>query len=167
MRYAVALLVLLAEALLQVSVVSRITLLGVTPQLVLLSVISWSLIRGPAEGMFWGFVGGLLFDLVSGSPLGVSAFAMVLVAAICGLSGRTLFGSNVLFPLSMVFLATGVYVLLCGFVLATLHDPTNWAAVLRQVLLPTATANAVLGLAVYPLAAFVNNHTHGQLRISF
>ncbi|MGH2520799.1 MAG: rod shape-determining protein MreD, partial [Chloroflexota bacterium] len=79
MRYAVALVVLLAEALLQVSVVSRITLLGVTAQLVLLSVISWSLIRGPAEGMFWGFVGGLLIDLVSGSPLGVSAFAMVLV----------------------------------------------------------------------------------------
>lgn len=165
MRYAVAFVVLAIEALLQVSVFSRVNVLGVTPQLLLLSVIAWSLIRGPAEGMFWGFLGGLFFDLAGGNPLGVSAFGMVVIAALAGLAGRALFGGNALFPLTMVFVLSGLYVLVCGFLLATLHYPTNWNGVLRDVLLPTAIANALFGLLVYPLFVYINNHTHGQIRV--
>src|SRR6185437_13078311 len=144
-------IVLLAcEAALQASVLARFSVCGAAPQLVLLSVLAWSLARGPVEGMVWGFAGGLLLDLASGGPVGVSALAMVPVAGITGSFGGRLFSTNPLLPMVAVFGATLTWFVLASFLLATLHYPTDWGGALLDVAVPTAIANAVLSLIVYP-----------------
>lgn len=162
-----AILLLTAEAVVQVSVMSRVSLAGATPQLVLLSVVAWSLVRGPVEGIFWGFAGGLLYDLTSGGPVGVSALAMIGVAALAGALGGQLFGSNPLLPMLAVFLASITFFVLNAFLLATLHYPTDWRSILADVAFPTAVANAILSLVLYPIFAFVATHTSRQLRVEF
>ncbi|HLQ34646.1 MAG TPA: rod shape-determining protein MreD, partial [Chloroflexota bacterium] len=137
------------------------------PQLVLLSVVAWSLARGPIEGMFWGFAGGLLFDLASAGPVGVSALAMLAVAAVAGSFGGRIFGSNPLLPLVSVFVATVVYFDIDSFLLASLHYHIDWGSMFVDVALPTAIANALLSLIVYPLFVFVARHTSRQLRVEF
>src|SRR5579883_1758429 len=144
MRWVVATLLLAALAVLQVSMFARFSIAGAAPQVVLLSVVAWSLVRGPIEGIYWGFAGGLLYDFASGGPIGVSALAML-----------------------AVFIASGVFFIIVGFLLATLHYPTDWRSVFVDVAFPTAIANAVLGLAVYPVFAFVASKTSGQLRVEF
>jgi|SRR5579885_958374 rod shape-determining protein MreD len=165
MRYALALVVLALTAALQSSVFSRMSLGTAAPQMVLLSVVAWSLARGPVEGIFWGFAGGLLYDFASGGVVGVSALAMVAVAAVAGSFGGRMFGTNPLLPVLAVFAATVVYFVIVSFLLATLHYPTDWSAVLTDVALPTAIANAVLGLVVYPLFAFVAARTARRVRV--
>ncbi|HVA25690.1 MAG TPA: rod shape-determining protein MreD [Chloroflexota bacterium] len=167
MRYIVATLVLALEAALQASVFSRFALSSAAPQLVLLSVVAWSLARGPMEGMFWGFAGGLFYDLASGGPVGVSALAMLAVAAVVGSFGGRLFGTNPLLPMLAVFAATIGYFVIVSFLLATLHYRTDWNSALRDVALPTAVANGILSLIVYPLFAFVASHTTRQVRVEF
>jgi len=164
-RYVIAAGFLLLAAVLQVSVFSRIAVGGAAPQLVLLSVVAWSLVRGPMEGIFWGFTGGLFYDLASGGPVGVSALSLVAVAAVAGILGLRLFGSNPLLPLLAVFAASMVYFIIDGFLLATLHYPTDWHAVLADVAIPTGIANGALGLLVYPLFAFIAIHTQRQARV--
>src|SRR5579862_8198320 len=158
MRYLIATALLTGEALLQVSLFSRITVWGATPQFLLLTVIAWSLVRGPGEGMFWGFVGGLLYDAMSHSPIGVCALAAVLVAAVSGLVGRGMFNSNPLLPVIVVWACTYVYFLAQGFLLATLHFPVDWQGAMG-VALPAATANSVLALVVCPAFAYVSGKT--------
>ncbi|MBV9119456.1 MAG: rod shape-determining protein MreD [Chloroflexi bacterium] len=165
MRFVVAACVLALEAILQVTVFSRISVGGAAPQLLLLSVVAWSLARGPLEGAYWGFTGGLLYDLASGGPVGVSALAMVAVAAVAGLLGGRLFGTNPLLPMLAVFLASGVYFVISAFLLATLHYPTDWRAVLVEVAFPTALWNAALSLVFYPVFTFVSTHTRRQARV--
>lgn len=167
MRYLLAACFLLLIAVVQMSVVSRVALGNAAPQLVLLSVVAWSLLRGPTEGMFWGFAGGLLYDFASGGPLGVSAFSMLTVAAVAGMLGGWIFGSNPLLPILAVCLATMVYFIIDGFLLATLHYPTDWRAVMGEAAIPTAIANGVLALAVYPLFGFVASRTNRQARVEF
>jgi rod shape-determining protein MreD len=165
MRYLLATLLLGIEAVLQASVFSRMSIGSAAPQLVLLSVVAWSLARGPVEGIFWGFAGGLLYDLVSGGTVGVSALAMVAVAAVAGSFGGRMFGTNPLLPMLAVFAATIVYFFIASFLLATLHFPTAWGAVFRDVAFPTAIANAALSLLIYPVFAFVASHTSRQLKV--
>lgn len=165
MRYVLAAGFLLVIALLQMSVVSRIALGNAAPQLVLLSVVAWSLLRGPTEGMFWGFAGGLLYDLASGGPLGVSAFSMLAVAAVAGMLAGWIFGSNPLLPILAVCMATMVYFIIDGFLLATLHYPTDWRAVMSDAAVPAAIANGVLALVVYPIFGFVASHTNREVRV--
>ena len=167
MRWVLATLFLAVAAVLQVSVFSRMTLAGAAPQLVLLSVIAWSLVRGSAEGMYWGFAGGLLYDFASGGPLGVSALGMLAVAAVAGLLGGRMFGTNPLLPVLAVVIASGVFFVIDGFLLATLHYPTDWKSLFVGVAFPTAVANGLLSLAVYPIFAWVAHHTSQQLRVEF
>jgi rod shape-determining protein MreD len=167
MRHIVAVLVLALLAALQASVFSRFSVAGAVPQLVLLSVVAWSLARGPVEGMLWGFAGGLLYDLASGGPVGVSALAMVAVAAVAGSFGGKLFSSNPLLPMLAVFGATIGYFVLVSFLLATLHYSTDWAGAMLDVALPTAVANGALSLIVYPVFAFVAARTSKQVRVEF
>jgi len=61
---------LLALALLQSTAMPYLKLFGVMPNLMLLTVVAWSLLRGPGEGVVWGFVGGIFLDLFSRAPLG-------------------------------------------------------------------------------------------------
>jgi rod shape-determining protein MreD len=166
-RYALAALLLAFEAALQASVVSRISIGAAGPQLVLLSVVAWSLARGPVEGIFWGFTGGLFYDLASGGTVGVSALSMVAVAAVAGAFGGRMFGTNPLLPMLGVFGATIAYFVIESFLLATLHQPTDWLAVMADVALPTALANAILSLLIYPLFALVAMHTSRRVRVEF
>ena len=165
MRYIVATVILAAFAVVQVSFFSRMSIGSAAPQLVLLSVVAWSLVRGPMEGVFWGFFGGLFFDLASGGPVGVSALAMVAVAAVAGLLGGRMFGSNPLLPMLAVFLASGVYFVIDSFLLATLHYPTDWRSVVVDVAFPSALANGILSAVVYPAFAFVASHTSRRLQV--
>lgn len=167
MRYLVAALLLALEAVLQVSLFSRISLGGAAPQVVLLTVVCWSLAEGPREGAIWGFIGGLLYDLASGGPVGVSALTMVAVAAGAGLLGNRMFGANPLLPMVTVFGASLAFFLIQGFLLATLHYPIDWRAALISIAVPSAVANGLLSLAIYPLIAFVALHTRRQLRMEF
>jgi rod shape-determining protein MreD len=167
MRYIVATVVLCCLAALQVSVVSRLSFGAAAPQFVVLSVIAWSLLRGPMEGMFWGFIGGLWFDLASGGPVGISALALLAVAAVTGTLGGRMFGSNPVLPVIGVFVSTAAYFLIVSFLLATLHHRTDWEAVLRDVALPTAIANGILAVVVYPMLAFIAAHTSRRVRVEF
>src|ERR1041385_8836476 len=108
MRFLFGALFMAVMAALQVSVFSRFSIGASSPQLVLLSVVAWSLVRGPVEGIFWGFCGGVFYDLASGGPVGVSALALILVATVAGMVGGRTFGSNPLLPMFAVFVTTFV-----------------------------------------------------------
>lgn len=72
-------LVLLAVAL-QSTLLARLTLLGVIPQLVLVVVVSLAFLDGPRVGVVVGFAGGLLQDLLlPQSVIGLTAFVYTLI----------------------------------------------------------------------------------------
>ncbi|MBN1250235.1 MAG: rod shape-determining protein MreD [Anaerolineae bacterium] len=76
--------ILLIAAVVQSVVVERVSFLGGRPDLVLLLVVTWSIIRGADEGALWGFVGGVFCDLLSGSGLGLWTLSLTAVGLLVG-----------------------------------------------------------------------------------
>ena len=116
---------------------------GVKPDLVLLIVISWSLLRGSREGIVWGFIGGLCLDLFSGAPLGASAVGLTTVSLLTGQGETNIFKGNVLLPILFAPLGTVIYY---GGLLIILELTGQSQPVLSsfsQVILPAAIMNAV------------------------
>lgn len=72
--------ILLILAMLQTAVWPLFPLFGLVPVWTLLVVLIWSLLRGPQEGVVWGFFGGLILDIFSAGPLGLNALVLTLVA---------------------------------------------------------------------------------------
>lgn len=160
------LLILGGAALLQSTVLSSLDIWGVRPSPVLLLVVSWSIVRGGVEGIWWGFIGGLALDLLSGGPWGVSTLALMLVGLLAGLAEVNLSRSNVLFPTAMILGASLLYDLLCLILLSL----AGWRMALLDtflvVILPTAILNVLLSFVVFPLVLGLNRLVGGgrQLR---
>lgn len=150
-RLAVFVLVMLTAVILQTSVFARATLLGVTPDLILVVVISLALLQGPTVGATSGFAGGLLRDLLLEAPKGVTGLAFLVVGYLVGSTRPYVQSTSVLLPVAGVFLgsfAGSVLYIVISILLGVTPDPAG--RILRVVLL-TSIYNTLLVPFVYPL----------------
>lgn len=142
--------------LVQATLTARIRLLGASPNLLLVVVVSRSLIDGVTTGMLWGFAGGLILDLVAGMPLGTTSLALMAASFLAGPGTQTVFVGNVLLPVFVVALATPVH----GWsVLLTQQFrglPVDWIASTVRVIGPETMANMALIVVVYPLMRWLS-----------
>lgn len=87
-------------ALLQATVFAQLRplLLGGAPDLVLVLVMAWSILDPDREGMWWAFFGGLMLDLFSGTPLGLTSALMIPIAFVVGASESAAYRANLALP---------------------------------------------------------------------
>lgn len=140
---------LVVVAILQTTVISHLTLWGVFADLPLLVVVGWSLLRGAREGVVWGFVGGLVVDLLSGAPFGAATLALMAVGFLSGLGEATVFRTHVALPLVTVFLATILYDMIFLLVVQVSGQTVAWWSSLFRIILPSAALNALLTPVVF------------------
>lgn len=145
---------LVVVGLLQSTLIPRFAIWGVFPDLPLLLVVSWGLLRGSRQGLLWGFVAGLVVDLFSGAPFGAATVPLMVVGFMAGLGENVVF-RNLLLLLLTIFLATVVYDLFFLFMVQISASPlpgtghaVEWSGGLVRVIGPSAILNAVLGLLI-------------------
>lgn len=138
-----------AVLVLQVSVVPHLAIAGVQPDLVLIAIVLLSFSEGSIKGSVFGFVGGLIEDLLGGQAVGLSAFSKCIVGYISGLVERTIFIENVLLPMGAIFVAS----ILNDFTYAGLNfllgESIPIDKLFFDIALPTAAYNALAMPLVY------------------
>ena len=85
------LLMLFIGLFLQVTVFSRLKILGIKPDLILIIVLGIAFFQGSYRGMAVGFLGGLLEDVFSGANLGTNALAKVLCGFLASVVGKRVY----------------------------------------------------------------------------
>jgi rod shape-determining protein MreD len=135
---------LVTVALSQTVLVSRIDLWGGRPDVMLLVVLVWSVVRGMNEGLVWGLIGGLIIDLISGGPLGATTLALLVVAFMAGEPWGLGVGAPVIRLLILTFICVIVYHLVLLAVLGWTGYAVDWGWALLRVAAPSALLNAVL-----------------------
>jgi rod shape-determining protein MreD len=131
-------------ALVQTVLLSRVNLWGARPDLMLLLVLIWAVVRGVDEALVWGFIGGLIVDLLSGGPLGTTALALVVVAFLAGQSWGQGLGSPVIQLVFLALIGITVYHLILLTILAWTGYAVDWVGALLRVAGPSALLNAAL-----------------------
>ncbi len=142
--------ILVVVALIQHVIVPHITFFGAHPNVMLVVVVAWGLLRGNRDGLIWALVGGLLLDLFSLAPIGTAMLPMLIVLLLVGLLEFTAFRVVIWLPIATVFVVTPVYQLLALTVLKSLGWGTGWDRAV-ELLLPMATINALLMVLIFPL----------------
>ena len=146
---------LFVVALVQVVMVPPYALWGGAPDLLLLVVVSLGLLRGAIAGAAYGFVGGLLVDLVTLETLGVTSLVLTLAGFWAGRYAETTGRERRLAPL----LAAGVITILAALFAFLLHYLLGEEVVARHalvtVLVPTLVANVVLAFPIHALVRAV------------
>lgn len=133
--------------LVQASVLPRVPILGFTPHLLLLVVISWTLLRGLETACVWAFVAGLFLDMFSIAPMGSTALIfMAVVFVVVGIQ-KSLPENRFFVPLLAGAAGTFVYLLLDFLLLRLLGFALPWAA--ASALAPLILLHGLLILPVF------------------
>lgn len=82
--YVNAILIFLPLAVLQVTIIPFISYRQITPDLILIPLVFYTLRTGQLQGTILGFVYGLLFDIISGGVIGSAMFAKTVSGFITG-----------------------------------------------------------------------------------
>ncbi len=143
-----ALLVFLA-AILQVSVFSAVTILGGTPDLLLVTIVSVALLRGPLVGAAAGFWGGLLLDTANLETLGVTSLLLTVAGYWIGRYGETTGRDRTHAPFVSVAVVTFLYALGSLAFRFVLGDPAPARVVLLETLFQGIGLNLLLSWPVH------------------
>jgi len=143
----------------QSTVLPHIRIAGVHPDLMLVLVVCWSMLRGFREGVIWALMAGIVLDLLSGAPFGMFTLSLVCAALLPGLGTANFFRSHVL--MSLVFVSLGT---VCSYAISLLmlylagHEAIIFEMASRQ-LLPGVAINAGVALIFFPPISWLHRRT--------
>lgn len=146
----------------QVSLAPFVKISGVHPDLVLILVVGWVILRGLGEGMVWALIGGISLDFFSAAPFGVFTLSLVLTAAAANISHGRVFGSSIVLPLSLTFPLSFLFNGFALLLLDLLGRPIIWTDAFFSVLLPAAVFNTAVMVFVFPGLYLLNRFLNPQ-----
>ncbi|MBI2909765.1 MAG: rod shape-determining protein MreD [Chloroflexi bacterium] len=144
MSYLVLGVAVVLAVLLQSAPAPPIKLLDLKPDLLLILMAAWGTARGSQEAISGGIVGGILMDIQSHVPLGITALALLPVAFVAGQSRSYFQGTHPLVLLTITFCGTFVYYSITLLALQATGSELDWFESLARVSLPVAILNSLI-----------------------
>lgn len=134
-----------------------IAIFNIMPNISLLTVVSFAIMRNETEGAVIGFFTGLLEDIIFGKVLGYYALVYMVIGYFCGKPFRDFYRENYLLPLALIVIAT----LSFEFVYYVSHflfrGKLDLFYYFWRIMLPVVGYNAFLTLPVYRILYGINN----------
>lgn len=150
----VALLVLCYA--LQTSLLTFVTYDGFSANLLLLLTVSVAFLRGHEQGIFFGFMAGLLQDATAGSYFGLAMFSYMTIGLIFGKFSVNLFREQSVLPVISSIPALAIHFAITIGFLFMLDRPIDVAKFIRQDFWPAAIMQIVLAYPVHRLILALN-----------
>lgn len=142
---------LFVAAVLQASIMPSISLLGATPNLLLVTLLSIALLRGAVFGALCGFFAGLLLDTATLGTLGLTSLLLTIGAYWIGRYGETTGRDRFHAPYVSVAVVTVLYAVGALALHFMLGDAVSARVVLVDALVPGLIFNLILTAPVYAL----------------
>ncbi len=144
MRFLIAAGLLACAALFQSVLGPSLPVVRGRPDLVLVVVLAWSMLRGSGEGAFVGFLGGLLLDSVTYTQFGLNTALFGVLGYCVGLPEVNVYRGNLPYFLGITIVATLAYHTLYFLLLQALGNSMPPLIETYAAALPAALMNALL-----------------------
>jgi len=136
-------------AIVQVSLLSSVSVGGGHPDLLLVTLVAVALLRGSVFGALGGFFGGLLVDVATLETLGLTSLLLTVGGYWIGRYGETTGRDRTHAPYVSVAVVTILYAVGAMFLHFLLGDEVSGRLVLVDSLVPTVAFNLILTAPVY------------------
>ncbi len=142
--------------LLQTSVFDMIRMAGISPNILLILVVSLALMRGQKDGMLVGFFCGLLLDIFFGRIIGGYAFLYMMFGFCAGFFNRIYYQDDNILPLISLAVGDLIYGLIMYMGEGMLHGHLQILHYLRKIILPEMVYTIAVGFLLYRLLLRLN-----------
>lgn len=149
--------IILLNHILQSTLIQTISINGITPNLILISTVSFGLLRDKYEGIAIGFITGLLVDIFFGRVIGFNALIYTYIGLICGYLKRSFYRDSVLIP---VFIIAGwdfIYGIIVYIFTYLFRGRLNLSAYLANIIIPEVVYTTLIGVIVYRVLLLLND----------
>ncbi len=141
--------------LLQSSVFTRLDLGGITPNLLIVLTASFGFMRGEKEGMFIGFVCGLLMDIFFSEYMGLYSLVYLYIGFFNGKFKKIFYPDDIKLPITLIVFSDLLYGLAC-YISFLLRGKFHFGYYLLNVILPEIVYTIIITIALYPLILIIN-----------
>ena len=106
MKYWVVAAILLFNFIVQSAILPFLRIAGIQPDTLMVLVTCFGLLGGTGYGTFTGLAGGLLQDILYGSPVGLNGLHYMVIGFLTGLLYEKIFTGRFIIPTFIVFCAS-------------------------------------------------------------
>lgn len=139
----------------QSSVFTRLDLGGITPNLLIVLTASFGFMRGEKEGMFIGFICGLLMDIFFSEYMGLYSLVYLYIGFLNGKFKKIFYPDDIKLPISLIVVSDLVYGLVC-YISFLLRGKFHFGYYFVHIILPEVVYTIIITIALYPLILIIN-----------
>ena len=141
---------------LQTTTFQTLSFAGITPNLMIIVVSAFGLMRGKREGMYIGFICGLLIDIFCGFYLGVYALLYMYVGYLTGLFQKRFYPEDIKLPLLLISASDFVTNLFMYVVLFLTRSRYDFGYYFMNVIIPELVYTMVITIFLYLILLKIN-----------
>ncbi|MDO5389618.1 MAG: rod shape-determining protein MreD [Eubacteriales bacterium] len=141
---------------LQSTLLQKIAIGSISPNLLVIFVVSVGLMRGNKTAMFVGFFTGLLDDLCFGGAVGLNAFLYMAIGYLCGFSCKIYYDNNIKVPVILVALNDLIYNMGIFVFTFLLRGRIHFLFFLERIIIPELIYTILLTVIAYKIFYFIN-----------
>ena len=143
---------------LQSSILPLLAFHGVSPNLMLLLVVSFAFLRGPYYGVLMGFCVGLMQDLATGTFFGIDVFSYMLISFICGKFSGQVFKDQLFLPVFASIVAAILHYFTLAAFMFLLGYHFNLMMHAQNTLLPMMCYQFVMAYPIHKLVCWMDRY---------
>jgi rod shape-determining protein MreD len=149
--YYIGLPLLILAALLEVSVLPMFRVYGLQPNLMLVLLITWLIVRGSTEAFILAPIGGVILGLVDGAPAGTALIGLAPLAFLQDLRGSQLREGGLVMAVAFTIVMSLFYNYVHLAVFTLNGQSGDWIEASLRIILPTALINVAVLAPLYGL----------------
>lgn len=124
---------------------------GIIPNMLLILIVSIAFCNGPVYGAVFGFMCGLLYDVLFGNILGFYSLLYVINGYLVGLCGKVFYDYNfqLKFPILLISISTLAHNLITYIFFFFIKGDLNFKTYLSNLIIPEIIYSIILGCVLF------------------
>ncbi|MBQ2745896.1 MAG: rod shape-determining protein MreD [Lachnospiraceae bacterium] len=128
------------------------------PNIIMAFVCSYALLRGKKEGMYVGFILGILVDLFYGyyDVIGINAFLYMIIGFVIGMFHEIFYLEDILIPMAVVGVCDFLYNFIYYVITFLLRNKLDFIYYIKAIILPEMVYTIFITVFIYRLLMYFN-----------
>ncbi len=166
LRKIVLFVIIIISYLLQTTCKGALSIGNIAPNIIIVVIASFALLRGKKEGMFIGFFAGLLIDLYYGysGTIGLSSIIYMYIGYIIGIFHDIIYTDDITIPILFTALADIVSNFMFYVIAFLLRNKLDIKYYFMKIMLPELVYTVFIGIFLYKLFKIINNKLENHER---
>lgn len=155
-RKIVIILIICISFLLQSTVLKTLAIGSISPNLMIIITSSFGFMKGKKEGLWVGFLCGLLEDIFYGRLLGMHAMIYMYIGYANGYFNHIFYGDDIKLPISLISVSELVYGLGMYMIMFMMRSRFAFSYYLVRIILPELLYTIIITLVFYRMIYSIN-----------